>query len=36
MRRRSFGTGRNGENATLYLFENKNGMRMEVTDFGAT
>ena len=30
MKTRSFG------NATLYTFENKNGMIMEVTDFGAT
>lgn len=36
MKTRSFGTGRNGEAATLYTFENKNGMVMEVTDFGAT
>lgn len=36
MKQRSFGTGKNGEAATLYTFENKNGMRMEVTDFGAT
>ena len=27
---------RNFGNATLYTFENKNGMIMEVTDFGAT
>lgn len=30
MKTRSFG------NATLYIFENKQGMKMEVTDFGAT
>ncbi len=36
MKTRSFGTGKNGEPATLYTFENKNGMIMEVTDFGAT
>lgn len=36
MKTRSFGTGKNGETATLYTFENKNGMVMEVTDFGAT
>jgi len=36
MKTRDFGTGRNGEVATLYTFENKNGMIMEVTDFGAT
>lgn len=36
MKQRSFGTGRNGEAATLYTFENKNGMVMEVSDFGAT
>ncbi len=36
MKTRAFGTGRNGEPATLYTFENKNGMIMEVSDFGAT
>ena len=36
MKQRSFGTGKNGEAATLYTFENKNGMVMEVSDFGAT
>lgn len=36
MKQRSFGTGRNGEAAMLYTFENKHGMIMEVSDFGAT
>lgn len=36
MKNRAFGVNRRGENATLYTFENKNGMVMEVTDFGAT
>ncbi len=36
MRQRSFGKNSKGEAATLYTFENKNGMVMEVTDFGAT
>ena len=36
MKQRSFGTGKNGEAATLYTIENKNGMVMEVSDFGAT
>ena len=36
MQTRSFGKGKNGEESTLYTFENKNGMVMEVTDFGAT
>ena len=36
MKTRDFGMGKNGEAATLYTFENKNGMVMEVTDFGAT
>lgn len=36
MKARSFGKGKNGEEATLYTIENKNGMVMEVTDFGAT
>lgn len=36
MNKRFFGVNSRGENATLYTFENKNGMIMEVTDFGAT
>ncbi len=36
MKTRAFGAGKNGEAVTLYSFENKNGMVMEVTDFGAT
>lgn len=36
MKRRAFGKNSKGQEATLYTFENKNGMVMEVTDFGAT
>lgn len=36
MKQRSFGKNKRGEKATLYIFENKNGVRMEVSDFGAT
>ena len=36
MKTRSFGINHRGEQATMYTFENKNGMVMEVTDFGAT
>ncbi len=36
MEQRSFGKSKKGEPAVLYRFENKNGMVMEVTDFGAT
>ena len=36
MRQRSFGQNKKGEAAALYTFENKNGMVMEVSDFGAT
>lgn len=36
MKQRSFGKNSKGEAATLYSFENKNGMVMEVSDFGAT
>lgn len=36
MNKRAFGVNSRGEAATLYTFENKNGMVMEVTDFGAT
>ena len=36
MKHRSFGKNTKGEAAVLYTFENKNGMVMEVSDFGAT
>ena len=36
MHTRPFGLNHSGEAATLYTFENKNGMVMEVTNFGAT
>ena len=36
MQTRSFGKNTKGEAATLFTFENKNHMVMEVTDFGAT
>lgn len=36
MKTRPFGVNHRGEAATLYTFENKNGMVMSVTDFGAT
>ena len=36
MKTRPFGINHSGEAATMYTFENKNGMVMEVTDFGAT
>lgn len=36
MQTRSFGKTSKNEEATLYCFENRNGMKMEVTDFGAT
>ena len=36
MNKRAFGVNSRGEAATLYTFENKNGVVMEVTDFGAT
>lgn len=36
MEKRAFGESSKGEKATLYTFENENGMRMSVTDFGAT
>lgn len=34
--KRAFGRNSKGEAATVFCFENKNGMRMEVSDFGAT
>lgn len=36
MNKREFGINQRGEAATLFTFENKNGMVMEVSDFGAT
>lgn len=36
MQTRSFGKNKKGKSAVLYVFENKNGAVMEVTDFGAT
>lgn len=36
MNKKAFGVNSRGEAATLYTFENKNGMVMEVSDFGAT
>lgn len=36
MQQRSFGKNSKGEAATMYTFENKNGVVMEVSDFGAT
>lgn len=36
MRTRDFGVNSKNEKATLYTFENANGMVMEVIDFGAT
>ena len=36
MKQRSFGKNSKGEAATLYTFENQNGVVMEVSDFGAT
>ena len=33
---RSFGKNGKGQDATLYTFQNENGMVMEVSDFGAT
>ena len=36
MIKKEFGTSLKGEKTSLYIFENKNGVKMEVTDFGAT
>lgn len=36
MKKREFGVNSKGEKATLYTFENANGVVMEVSDFGAT
>ena len=36
MNSRPFGISHSGDQATLYTFENRNGMVMSVTDFGAT
>ena len=35
MEQKDFGTTKNGETASLYTLENKNGMRAVVSDFGA-
>lgn len=35
MEKRQFGTTNRGEEASLYLLENKNGMKAAITDFGA-
>lgn len=36
MEKRAFGENSRGEKTTLYTFQNENGMRMSVTDLGAT
>lgn len=36
MKTRTFGVNTKGEQATLYTFENKNGMIVEISDFGGT
>ena len=36
MVQKSFGQTKKGEKTSLYIFENKNGMTMAVSDFGAT
>lgn len=36
MKMRDFGTNSKGEKATLYTIQNKNGVTIEVSDFGAT
>lgn len=36
MEKRHFGTSKKGEEVTLYAFSNKNGMSMEVIDYGAS
>ena len=33
---KDFGNNRKGESATLYIFRNRNGIEMQVSDFGAT
>lgn len=33
---KDFGKNRKGESATLYIFRNRNGIEMQVSDFGAT
>ena len=30
----SFGTSKNGEAVSVYLLQNKNGMKVRVTDYG--
>ena len=36
MYKESFGTGRHGEAVSVYTLENKTGMKVRVTDYGAT
>ena len=36
MKIKAFGKNKKGESATLYIFENQNGVEMHVSDFGAT
>lgn len=36
MKSREFGRNKKGEAATLYIFENQNGVEMHVSDFGGT
>ncbi len=36
MEKRDFGKNKKGQQATVYTFKNKNGVIMEVSDFGAT
>ncbi len=33
--KQAFGTTKDGKEATLYVMENKNGMKVTVSDFGA-
>jgi len=35
LEKKKFGTNKNGEEVTLYVLKNKNGMEADVTDFGA-
>ena len=35
-RKTGFGTTKSGVEAELYIFENANGMQMQVTDYGAS
>ncbi len=36
LQKKSFGKTKNGEKATLYILENKNGTKVTVSDYGAT